>query len=346
MDVLLATGEQVTIALLAMTLIAAGVPARSMTGQQAQVRTDSAHTQGPHRRGGHRGDPRRARGGQGGDRGRVPGGGPRGQHHHPGPGRVGHERGGGGGGPQGGRLRDLHRRGRGVHHRPERLRPGPQARPHLLRRDARTGQRGRQGPADPLGRVRQEVQGSRSTCAPRSTTTRAPGSWRRTRRWNRWWCPGSPTTATRPRSACGGCPTGPASPPRSSAASAAKNIVVDMIVQDVGEEGHASMTFTVPQGGPEARADGHRAGGPRARGDRGHVRTWASPRSPSSAWACAATPGWPPSMFEVLATRGDQRPDDLHLGDQGLLRDRGEVHRVGGARAPRRLRALEKERGP
>jgi aspartate kinase len=44
MDVLLATGEQVTIALLAMTLVALGVPARSMTGQQVQIRTDSAHT--------------------------------------------------------------------------------------------------------------------------------------------------------------------------------------------------------------------------------------------------------------------------------------------------------------
>ncbi len=44
MDVLLATGEQVTIALLAMTLIAMGVPAVSMTGAQAGVVTDSAHT--------------------------------------------------------------------------------------------------------------------------------------------------------------------------------------------------------------------------------------------------------------------------------------------------------------
>ncbi|HSH68827.1 MAG TPA: aspartate kinase [Deferrisomatales bacterium] len=44
MDVLLATGEQVTIALLAMTLIEMGCPARSMTGVQVQIRTDSAHT--------------------------------------------------------------------------------------------------------------------------------------------------------------------------------------------------------------------------------------------------------------------------------------------------------------
>ncbi|WP_295544079.1 aspartate kinase [uncultured Thiohalocapsa sp.] len=43
LDVLLATGEQVTIALLAMALDAAGCPARSYTGAQVRVRTDSAH---------------------------------------------------------------------------------------------------------------------------------------------------------------------------------------------------------------------------------------------------------------------------------------------------------------
>ncbi len=44
MDVLLATGEQVTISLLAMTLIGMGCPAVSLTGFQARVRTDDAHT--------------------------------------------------------------------------------------------------------------------------------------------------------------------------------------------------------------------------------------------------------------------------------------------------------------
>lgn len=43
LDVLLSTGEQVTIALLAMALEALGCPARSYTGAQVQVRTDSAH---------------------------------------------------------------------------------------------------------------------------------------------------------------------------------------------------------------------------------------------------------------------------------------------------------------
>jgi aspartate kinase len=44
MDMLLATGEQVTIALLAMALQTLGVKARSFTGAQAGMRTDAAHT--------------------------------------------------------------------------------------------------------------------------------------------------------------------------------------------------------------------------------------------------------------------------------------------------------------
>ena len=43
LDVLLSTGEQVTIALLAMTLQARGCPARSYTGPQVHIRTDSVH---------------------------------------------------------------------------------------------------------------------------------------------------------------------------------------------------------------------------------------------------------------------------------------------------------------
>ena len=43
-DVLVATGEQVTSALLAMTLIGMGVPARSYQGHQVQICTDSAFT--------------------------------------------------------------------------------------------------------------------------------------------------------------------------------------------------------------------------------------------------------------------------------------------------------------
>src|SRR4030095_1953137 len=44
MDVLLATGEQTTIALAAMALHAIGVPAVSLTGAQAGIVTDGVHT--------------------------------------------------------------------------------------------------------------------------------------------------------------------------------------------------------------------------------------------------------------------------------------------------------------
>ena len=44
MDVLLATGEQVTIALLSMALMELGLKARSYTGSQVKIVTDSAHT--------------------------------------------------------------------------------------------------------------------------------------------------------------------------------------------------------------------------------------------------------------------------------------------------------------
>lgn len=44
LDVLLSTGEQVTIAALAMTLMKLGCPARSFTGKQAGIRTDSFYT--------------------------------------------------------------------------------------------------------------------------------------------------------------------------------------------------------------------------------------------------------------------------------------------------------------
>ena len=44
LDVMVSTGEQVTIALLAMALKDQGVPARSYTGSQVKILTDSAHT--------------------------------------------------------------------------------------------------------------------------------------------------------------------------------------------------------------------------------------------------------------------------------------------------------------
>jgi len=50
MDVLLSTGEQVTIALLSMALEGLGCPAKSYTGGQVHIRTDSAHNKARIRR--------------------------------------------------------------------------------------------------------------------------------------------------------------------------------------------------------------------------------------------------------------------------------------------------------
>jgi aspartate kinase len=44
MDVLLASGEQVTIALLAMRLVSLGIPSKSLLGLQAQIATNARHT--------------------------------------------------------------------------------------------------------------------------------------------------------------------------------------------------------------------------------------------------------------------------------------------------------------
>ncbi|HAB64436.1 MAG TPA: aspartate kinase, partial [Pseudomonas sp.] len=44
LDVMVSTGEQVTIALLAMALMKIGVPAVSYTGAQVRILTDSTHT--------------------------------------------------------------------------------------------------------------------------------------------------------------------------------------------------------------------------------------------------------------------------------------------------------------
>ena len=91
---------------------------------------------------------------------RLPGRRREGQHHHARPRRLGHLRGGARRGAQGRRVPDLYRRRRRLHHRSA---PGAGGAPpahHHLRGDARDGRRRLQGAADPLGRVRRQVQGA------------------------------------------------------------------------------------------------------------------------------------------------------------------------------------------
>ena len=66
---------------------------------------------------------------------------------------------------------------------------------------------------------------------------------------------------------------------------------VDMIVQNVSEDGKKTdLTFTVTRGELAARAGLDREGGGADRLPRAHARRRTSPRSPSSASACAPIP--------------------------------------------------------
>ena len=112
---------------------------------------------------------------------------------------------------------------------------------------------------------------------------------------------------------------------------------------DRAEHQPATATPTSPSPLPRgdlarARRGCSRGGRPRDRRARASCTTSGWPRSPSSASACAATPAWPRRCSRTLAARGHQHPDDLDLGDRGLLRDRGQVRRAGGAGPARRLR--------
>ena len=160
LDVMVSTGEQVTIALLSMALIKRGVPAVSYTGNQVRILTDSAHTKARilHIDDTHiRADLKAGRvvvvaGFQGVDgNGNITTLGRGGSRYH---------RGGPGGGVEGRRMPDLHRRRRRLHHRSARSAAGPPAGQDHLRGNAGNGQPRFQGAADPGGRVRRQVQRS------------------------------------------------------------------------------------------------------------------------------------------------------------------------------------------
>ncbi len=157
-DVLLATGEQQTIALLALALHGLGIPAISMTGAQAGIITDKIHTKA-----------------------KILNITPKKVHEALDSGHVvivagfqgqnddGHITTLGRGGSdltaiamaaalKADNVRNLHRCRRRLHRRSARRAEREEDQRNLLRRDARAGQPRRQGHAGPLGRVREKVQ--------------------------------------------------------------------------------------------------------------------------------------------------------------------------------------------
>ena len=125
MDMLLASGEQISVSLLAMALSKLGVQAVSLTGWQAGFMTDRAYSKARIRRiDTERVESELARnrvvvvaGFQGLNR--MEG------HYHPGPRRLRHQRRGAGRRAARRPLPDLHRRGRGLHRRPAQRCPTP-----------------------------------------------------------------------------------------------------------------------------------------------------------------------------------------------------------------------------
>ena len=181
LDMLLTAGERISMAVLAMAIHDLGVEARSYTGSQAGLITDSVHgkariidvTPGPH--------PGRARRRRDPDRRRLPGrrAGHQG-HHHARPRRLGHHRRRARRGARRRRLRDLHRRRRHLHRRPAHRAHAPaRSRASPTRRCSSSRPTARRCCTCAAWSTR-AASTSRSTCARRSPT-RPARSWSPTR---------------------------------------------------------------------------------------------------------------------------------------------------------------------
>ena len=104
MDVLLSTGEQISMSLLAMAIEQMGYPVISLTGWQAGFLTESTHRNAPHQKDQHRAPAERAGQEEHRHRRRLPGHQPLRRHHHPRPRRQRHQCGGHCGGDEGGQM--------------------------------------------------------------------------------------------------------------------------------------------------------------------------------------------------------------------------------------------------
>ncbi len=294
MDMLLSTGEQVSVALMAMAIESLGVPAISFTGAQIGLVTDSFHTKARIR---NISTERMAQalgegkivivaGFQGVDENyNITTLGPR---------RLRHDGGGTRRRAGGRRLRDLHRRRRRLYDRSAGRSRGPQDRPDQLRRDARAGQPGRRGDALALDRVCQEVRRAdpraqlvcrcggdldrrRARCAAagRGRHRRGPGQGR-----------GPDHDPRRPRPAR----RGPCDLPHDRRREHRRRHDRPERFDRRHHRGqlHRGQRATCPRPCAPPKPPRARSARPRS------LTTPRSPRSRSSAWACAPTPASPP----------------------------------------------------
>ncbi len=116
-----------------------------------------------------------------------------------------------------------------------------------------------------------------------------------------------------------------------------KNIVVDLIVQNVSKDGRTDLTFTVGKADLVKAKDVVKKIAKddqgRGRGDRRSDLQGVHRRR-----GHAQPLGRGGQDVQGAGRRGHQRADDLHLGDQGVVRDPLQLHGAGGARAAQRVR--------
>ncbi len=303
MDMLLSTGEQVSVALMAMAIHSLGHEAISLTGRPDRHHHRQHAHQGPHPLDLDRADPQGAGRGQDRHRGRLPGDRRGVQHHHAGPRRQRHHGRGPGRGARRRRLRDLHRRRRRLHDRSAGRARGPAGRADQLRRDARTGQAG-------AGVMHnRSIEFAKKFGVPvhvRSSFSDKPGTMIVAE-------PEAPNTAglrggggqgRGPRHGPAACPTGPGA-------------ALAHLLEDRRQEhrhGHDRAERRRPTGGPTSRSPSSATiCRPRSRPSKRPSRNWAPRattatttwrRSRWSGWAWPRRPGVAGTMFRALAEKG------------------------------------------
>ena len=338
---LLTAGERISMALLAMAIGNLGQEARSFTGSQAGVITDSTHgkakiidvTPGRIEKALERG--------RGRDRRRLPGRQPGHQgHHHARPRRLRHDRGRAGRGAEGATSARSTATStasspptRGSCPAPASASGSPTRRCWRWRPAARRSCTCAAWSTPAATRCR-------STCGRRSARRPAPGSptRRMTTPWSRRSSPASRTTAARPRSPSSACPTRSARPPASSRRWPTPQINLDMVVQNVSAAStnlHRHLLHAAPRRRPDR--DG-RAGPDQGRG---RLRLAALRRPDRQGLADrrrhAVAPGHHRDVLRRAGRCRRQHRDDLHLGDPHLGdRRRGPGRRRGAPpRTPR-----------
>ena len=216
---------------------------------------------------------------------------------------------------------------------------------HHLRGNARDGEPGLEGAADPLGRVRRQVQGASCACCRRSTirSRRRTGTlitFEEDDDMEQAIISGIAFNRDEAKISVMGVEDRPGIAYAILGPIAAANIDVDMIVQNIGASGHTDFSFTVNRNEYQKALDVlTRAQGQGTSRRARSSATTASARCRSSASACARTSASRAKMFKALADEGINIQMISTSEIKIVGRDRREVPRARRARAAQGVRA-------